>query len=556
MGAEMANTDITDVYNSVYADGPTSTPDMPQKSRIRQEIAAKHQQVTDDLRAQMDGLKTGIKPVISLDLATTGNVTLSGEQTIDGTLTSASAVLVRGNTDAKQNGAWRTAAGAWTRLTDFDTGAELYGQTFYIKGGTANGSKYFTLQNTTVPTVGSTNLVYDVTQQPNTAKPGALDALRAKGANIASASTVDLSAATGDLLDVTGSVAVTSFGTMAAGIERTVRFTAGTTIIASASIVTPDGNSMTIPAGGTVTLKSLGSGVWQVVSAPTDVLTKVSAVGFDAPAVASRAHNFPDADGVSLAAILDDGRVVGYRRSGGTLVCFGDSITEFSDYPNRIASRLGFKKAINVGFGGERMGQHPDANHDKFSMYQLAASIQANDFSAQSAASAALIAGDGTDHSAPLARLIAIDWNTVSTVTIAYGTNDFGGSLPIGTSADTTGATFRGAIKLSIEKLLTAYPHLELVFITPMWRQRQASGDGKDATNYPNSLGKYLVEYVDAELDQAALYQIPALDNYRSCGINLQTYSRYLDDGLHARTDPGNELLAKRISAFLETLSQ
>lgn len=273
-------------------------------------------------------------------------------------------------------------------------------------------------------------------------------------------------------------------------------------------------------------------------------------VGVEVPLRARRAHAWQGADGIDLAAVTDDGRIVGYRRGGRKLVCFGDSITAFSNYPDRIADRLGFKEAINVGFGGERMGQHPDADHDKFSMYQLAEAIRTNNFSAQTTAAATL-----TQHADALARLTAINWSEVATVTIAYGTNDFGGDLPIGTSADTTGATFRGAIKLTIERLLTAYPRLELVFVTPMWRQRQATGDGKDATNYPNGLGEYLVEYVDAELDQAALYQIPALDNYRSCGINLQTHAVYLDDGLHARTEPGNELLAKRISAFLETIS-
>ncbi|GCA53198.1 hypothetical protein KGO5_05667 [Sinorhizobium sp. KGO-5] len=287
--------------------------------------------------------------------------------------------------------------------------------------------------------------------------------------------------------------------------------------------------------------------------ATTDnVKANIETITVDVPLFAQRVHTVRGADGVDLSATLDDGRVVGYRRSGGSLVCFGDSITEFSDYPDRIASRIGFKNAINVGFAGERMGEHPDTNHDKFSMYQLAESIRTGNFSAQTAAAAALA---DPEHSATLARLMAVNWSEVATVTIFYGTNDFGGNLPIGTSADTTGSTFRGAIKLSIERLLTAYPHLELVLVTPMWRQRQSDGDNKDATNFPNTLGEYLVEYVDAEIDQAALYQIPALDLYRNCGINLQTYATYLDDGLHARTEPGNELLAKRISAFLETIS-
>lgn len=65
------------------------------------------------------------------------------------------------------------------------------------------------------------------------------------------------------------------------------------------------------------------------IATTENVKTSVETVAIDLPFVAQRAHSFPDAAGVPLAGILDDGRVVGYRRSGGVLVCFGDSITAF-----------------------------------------------------------------------------------------------------------------------------------------------------------------------------------------------------------------------------------
>lgn len=287
----MANTDITDVYKSVYDDGPTSDPSEPSKPRIRQEVAAKHQQVADDLRTQIDGLKTGIKPIVSLDLATTGNVTLSGEQTIDGTLTSAKAVLVTTNTDAKQNGPYRTAAGAWTRLSDFDTGAELFAQQFFIKGGTANGNKYFGLQNTTVPTVGVTNLVYEVTQQPNTAKPGALDALRANSVSITAGTTTDLSLSTGDRVPITGAATITSFGTVLAGAVRALVFDSAATITHNdTSLILPGKRNILTKPGDAFVFRSLGSGNWQYESiAPATILAPVEEAGV------------PDAYGEDLA---------------------------------------------------------------------------------------------------------------------------------------------------------------------------------------------------------------------------------------------------------------
>jgi hypothetical protein len=84
-------------------------------------------------------------------LATTANITLSGEQTIDGTLTSASDVLVKDQSTPAENGIYITGAGAWTRRTDFDSDDDIeLGNIVYVTSGTANGSKYFFL------TVGAT----------------------------------------------------------------------------------------------------------------------------------------------------------------------------------------------------------------------------------------------------------------------------------------------------------------------------------------------------------------------------------------------------------------
>lgn len=52
------------------------------------------------------------------------NVTLSGEQTIDGETTSASRVLLTAQTDASENGLWLTAAGAWSRTNDADADSD------------------------------------------------------------------------------------------------------------------------------------------------------------------------------------------------------------------------------------------------------------------------------------------------------------------------------------------------------------------------------------------------------------------------------------------------
>jgi len=53
-----------------------------------------------------------------------GNITLSGEQTINGALTSTSIVMLPEQTDPSENGPWVTDAGAWSRPANFDAPAE------------------------------------------------------------------------------------------------------------------------------------------------------------------------------------------------------------------------------------------------------------------------------------------------------------------------------------------------------------------------------------------------------------------------------------------------
>jgi hypothetical protein len=95
-------------------------------------------------------------PVI---VATTASITLSGEQTIDGILTSASRVLVKNQADPKQNGIYVSASGAWVRSTDADTGAEIVAATMIVEQGTLGAQTQWTNNNTAI-TLGVTNITF------------------------------------------------------------------------------------------------------------------------------------------------------------------------------------------------------------------------------------------------------------------------------------------------------------------------------------------------------------------------------------------------------------
>lgn len=104
-------------------------------------------------------LLTGFKePVV---VVATSNLTLSGEQTIDGVLTSASRVLLVGQTAGAENGIYVTAAGAWARASDFDATAEIVaGTMIYVQQGTVGARSLYRLTTTGAITIGATVLTF------------------------------------------------------------------------------------------------------------------------------------------------------------------------------------------------------------------------------------------------------------------------------------------------------------------------------------------------------------------------------------------------------------
>jgi hypothetical protein len=86
-----------------------------------------------------------------------------------------------------------------------------------------------------------------------------------KASDIASASTTAIGGSAGRIVDVTGTTSITSFGTVAAGIWRLVRFTGALTLTHNAtSLILPGGVNIVTGAGDTLLAVSLGSGNWVV----------------------------------------------------------------------------------------------------------------------------------------------------------------------------------------------------------------------------------------------------------------------------------------------------
>lgn len=91
-------------------------------------------------KAYVDSVVEGLDIKQSVVAMSDGNTTLSGLQTIDDiSLTAGKRVLLTGQTDARENGIWLVAAGAWTRPSDFEVGDEAAGAFTFVESGTVYG---------------------------------------------------------------------------------------------------------------------------------------------------------------------------------------------------------------------------------------------------------------------------------------------------------------------------------------------------------------------------------------------------------------------------------
>ena len=235
--------------------------------------------------------------------------------------------------------------------------------------------------------------------------------------------------------------------------------------------------------------------------------------------------------------------------AGKTIVCFGDSLfgmyTGDTSAPAYVAERTG-ATVYNVGFGGCRMSVHPYTGYNEFCMYALATAVASGDWSAQDAA----VSSGSSNSPEQLAILKGIDFTKVDAIVIHYGTNDFtaGAGVALDNADDPKDCnTLCGALRYSIETLLTAYPQLRIFVSVPAFRYWTADdGTVTFPHSYTNVNGSTLTEFIDAIGDTAKEYNLPVIDSYYGLGINKINAAAFLGDGVHH-----NEAGRKRFGNFI-----
>jgi hypothetical protein len=94
--------------------------------------------------------------------ATTANITLSGEQTIDGVAcVTDDRVLVKDQSTGSQNGIYTVSTGAWSRARDFDGALDVVsGTRVFVYSGTINAGIEFYVSTTGTITIDSTSIAF------------------------------------------------------------------------------------------------------------------------------------------------------------------------------------------------------------------------------------------------------------------------------------------------------------------------------------------------------------------------------------------------------------
>ena len=245
------------------------------------------------------------------------------------------------------------------------------------------------------------------------------------------------------------------------------------------------------------------------------------------------------------------------------IVCFGDSIfgmfRQKNGYdisiPQIIANKTG-ATCYNVGFGGCRMTPH-EPPYDPFSMYNLANAIVSGDWTAQEN-SVSNYNALPTYFSEHLETIKQIKWENIDIITIAFGTNDYTASQPIDLKDGTFENEyeyFKGALHYSVNKILTKYPHIKIVVVTPTYRWFLSNGSYShdcDDDMAKNTIGYFLKDYVNACKEVCNQYHIHCIDNFNGIGMNKYNRLHYFesDDGTHPKIT-GRVALAENMSSEL-----
>ena len=251
----------------------------------------------------VDTVAQGLDPKASCIVATTGNITLSGTQTIDGVaVVAGNRVLVKNQTSSPANGIYVADASSWSRSTDMDNWAEVPGAFVFIESGTTQASTGWVTSAAGAGTIGVTAMPWTQfssagtysagtgltltgstfsvnASQPQVTTVGTLGSLAVTGTitggNVVSGTRVSAANYAESVFTI-GSVSGTVTPNINNGAIQTMTLTGSITLNAITNIATGQGATFILTQGGTGSY-TLTSG-WLFAGGSKTLSTTVGAV--------------------------------------------------------------------------------------------------------------------------------------------------------------------------------------------------------------------------------------------------------------------------------------
>ena len=132
---QVSTADVPEQTNLYYTDARVRANRLDQMTAPTASVSFNSQKITSlatptasgdaASKSYVDSVAQGLNVHTACAVATTANITLSGEQSIDGVTTSTSRVLVKDQSTASQNGIYVSASGSWARASDMNADDEV-----------------------------------------------------------------------------------------------------------------------------------------------------------------------------------------------------------------------------------------------------------------------------------------------------------------------------------------------------------------------------------------------------------------------------------------------
>jgi len=222
----IASTDISDFHTAVRQNRldqmalPTASVSM--NSQKITNLATPTSENDAANKAYVDGARAGLDVKGSVRAATTANITLTGEQTIDGVgVVAGDRVLVKNQTTGSENGIYVVASGSWGRASDADTSDKVTSGMFtFVESGSTNGDTGWVLATDGSIAVGTTSLTFSKFTSQGEILAG--DGMTKSGNTLNAIGTANRISVSADAIDIAstyaGQSSITTLGTVTTGV--------------------------------------------------------------------------------------------------------------------------------------------------------------------------------------------------------------------------------------------------------------------------------------------------------------------------------------------------